>query len=373
MSSGSVAHSYTAHVKTRPDSTPTRAWTDTRDTLRRINYIAILLLLPPVFLWNALRLDIPAERLLLVLSALGPLSGLVMYVLRGRRPSPPAEPVIDAIIIATAVLTVLIHWRFDRPELASGAILPALLAPGYFMRWNLVYLDQPRRRFVLSVTYLCLTVAAIAAAYVHGHPDLDPLTILLIGGLQLFHFNDFHRIARQIDLERDGRDAAEHTARHDPLTGLLNRRAFDTDAAALDPVRRHSLVLLDIDHFKAVNDSHGHDVGDQVLAALALRLQGIITFHGHAYRWGGEEFAVLLTDTPAVQAAEIAETIRRRIAEQPMAGLPVTVSLGTGEWQPQLTPRENFVLVDTALTLAKRDGRNRVYHASRPPLPTHLH
>lgn len=359
----------------RPAPTATRAWTVTADVLRRINYLAVMLLLPPALLWNALRLDIPAERVLLVLASIGPLTGLLGYVFtRGRRVMPrEAEPFIDVIVIVTVALTAVIHWRFDQPYLASGALLPALLFPGYFMRWNVLYRDQPVRRLTLSVTYLLLAAAAVAASYLHGHPDIDPLTVLLLGSLQLVNLTDFQRLARQVDTERDGRDAAEHSARHDALTGLANRRAFEADATELDPTRRHSLIVLDIDRFKAVNDDHGHDVGDQVLATLAARLETLVRFHGRAYRWGGEEFAVLLPDTIGLQAAEIAETIRRRVADQPISGLSLTVSLGTGEWQPDLSLRENFVLVDTALRQAKERGRNRVCHAGHTPASEHLH
>ncbi|WP_295821699.1 diguanylate cyclase [uncultured Deinococcus sp.] len=359
----------------RPDPSPSRAWIVTSDRLRRINYLAVMLVLPPVFLWNALRLDVPAERLLLVLSAVGPLASLVFLIVsRGRAlPSRRMEPVIDGVLLLTVALLAAVHWHSARPELTSGALLSALLFPGYFMRWSVVYRDHPVRRHGLSAAYLLLTVAAVAGAYAHGHRDIDLLTVLLLGGLLLVHLSDFQRVARQVDLEREQRTAAEHTARHDSLTGLPNRRAFEQDGETLDPARRHSLIVLDIDHFKSVNDAHGHDVGDQVLAALATRLLAIVQHHGHAYRWGGEEFAILLPDTPGSQAAEIAETIRRRVVAQPMAGHAVTVSLGVGESHPELTPRENFVLVDTALRRAKSDGRNRMCHARRLSVPTHLH
>lgn len=359
----------------RPDPSPSRAWIVTSDRLRRINYLAVMLVLPPVFLWNALRLDVPAERLLLVLSAVGPLASLVFLIVsRGRAlPSRRMEPVIDGVLLLTVALLAAVHWHSARPELTSGALLSALLFPGYFMRWSVVYRDHPVRRHGLSAAYLLLTVAAVAGAYAHGHRDIDPLTVLLLGGLLLVHLSDFQRVARQVDLEREQRTAAEHTARHDSLTGLPNRRAFEQEGEHLDPTRRHSLIVLDIDHFKVINDTHGHDIGDQVLAALAPRLVAIVQHHGHAYRWGGEEFAVLLPDTPAIQAAEIAETVRRRIEEQPCAGVGITVSLGVGEWQPNLSLRENFVLVDTALGHAKERGRNRVCRVDCGPLPPYLH
>ncbi len=347
----------------------------TRVSLRQVNQGIGLMILPAIFLWNALRLPIPAERALLLFGTVTAALLCLDFFVRPAhlKNNQRLDTTGDILILCTAAVCACIQWLYSQPGLTSSAVLLALLAPTHFIRWTVLYTDRPRRGIGLSAAYLLLCTLAVAIPYLRGHLDLDPLTLLALGSLHLFTIWNLRRVVRQIDTEHDGCDAAERPARHDPLTGLLNRRAFETDAAQLDPAHRHSLIVLDIDRFKAINDGHGHDVGDQVLAALAARLQGLVHFHGEAYRWGGEEFAVLLPDTMGLQAAEIAETIRRRVVEHPVAELSITVSMGTGEWQPELNLRENFVLVDTALRRAKEHGRNRVCHSGRVPVPAHLH
>jgi diguanylate cyclase (GGDEF)-like protein len=170
---------------------------------------------------------------------------------------------------------------------------------------------------------------------------------------------------------------AEIRAATDGLTGLPNKRAV-TDALkrmfaqASTTGSPLALLLLDLDHFKQVNDQRGHAVGDQVLANVGAVLRSVLRTRDFAGRNGGEEFAVLLPDTPIPAATEIAERVRAAIAEISLPGTDasVTVSIGIGSFPEHAsTPDRLERLADAALYLAKRDGRNRVELAEPTTTP----
>ena len=170
---------------------------------------------------------------------------------------------------------------------------------------------------------------------------------------------------------RDSVQATIEMAVTDGLTGLNNRRYFDSHLQGMfeksaGRKRPISLVMCDIDHFKAVNDAHGHDVGDEVIREFAKRIRKNIRNMDLACRYGGEEFVVVMPDTDVALARVVAERIRLEVATHPfiVAGkiaLPVTVSLGVscidGESD---TPEKLLKRADVALYHAKRAGRNQV-------------
>jgi len=161
----------------------------------------------------------------------------------------------------------------------------------------------------------------------------------------------------------------EALATLDSLTGLPNRRSFDLLAAqALQEAQRDCAplvaLLIDLDHFKALNDTHGHLAGDEVLRQFANVLQGSLRQSDILCRWGGEEFIVLLRETEGRQALDVAEKIRRRTEqltfsydEQP---LRLTTSIGLSGLQPGDTLHTLLTRADRALYRAKQAGRNRV-------------
>ena len=166
----------------------------------------------------------------------------------------------------------------------------------------------------------------------------------------------------------------------DPLTELLNRRAFDQNLDhALRQWERHRrafvLVLGDVDHFKLINDRFGHPVGDEVLRQLADRIRSALRKSDLAFRIGGEEFAVLLTETSLKGGAEVANKLRRCIDEEPVSlstGQTIfpTVSFGVcGPGAPTLAAL--MAQVDRALYQAKSLGRNRVVVAHEGEYPPH--
>ncbi len=154
-------------------------------------------------------------------------------------------------------------------------------------------------------------------------------------------------------------------ASSDDLTGLLNRRAFEGRLAeevarAKHEARPLSVALLDLDHFKAVNDAHGHPAGDRVLVAAAKRLRGVARAADHLARVGGEEFAWILPGTDAIDAFEAVERARHAIVDTPFGELgQVTLSIGLCQLADAGSAGELYRLADVALYVAKSRGRNR--------------
>ncbi|MFN7725610.1 MAG: GGDEF domain-containing protein [Rubrivivax sp.] len=155
----------------------------------------------------------------------------------------------------------------------------------------------------------------------------------------------------------------------DPLTGALNRRQLP---AALDQVRGqagqpHAVLAIDVDHFKRINDQHGHDVGDEVLRRLVAAVMARRRRADRLFRVGGEEFLLLLPGVEADDAWRLAEALRQRLAEaELLPGHPVTVSIGLAMLGDAASAQDWIRHADQALYRAKRDGRNRVVVATPP-------
>lgn len=178
-----------------------------------------------------------------------------------------------------------------------------------------------------------------------------------------------YRLQRQLRL----------AATHDALTALPNRRAADDFMAheALRALRQGaplSALMIDIDFFKKVNDQWGHAAGDHVLQTLARLLQDRARATDMVARWGGEEFLLLLPDTAALGAREVAEQLRQAVQSTPMRwqqhSVPITVSVGAATWTAgSFDPAALIAQADAALYHAKHTGRNRVCLASEVPAP----
>jgi diguanylate cyclase (GGDEF)-like protein len=156
----------------------------------------------------------------------------------------------------------------------------------------------------------------------------------------------------------------------DPLTGAFNRRYMDQAVGlAVELGRRHkptnTLLSFDIDHFKRVNDSFGHDAGDEVLRRVVQVVRMRLRKVDPLFRTGGEEFMVLLRDTDAAGAAAVAEDLRRRIEQEALLpGEVITISLGVGPQVAGQSVEEWVKATDQALYRAKNAGRNRVEMAA---------
>jgi diguanylate cyclase (GGDEF)-like protein len=200
-----------------------------------------------------------------------------------------------------------------------------------------------------------LLLGVLGALLVEQAPLLFPAIPLLAAAL--------HRSSLVRELMTD--------ASTDGKTGLLtpkawNRAADGELARCLREETPIALMIFDLDHFKLVNDQHGHATGDTVLHAVGALLGTQVRAHDLVGRYGGEEFVVLLPDTTIADAAEIADRIRRRVGQlEPVTGLRVTASVGVtagGAAQTQIS--ELFASADSALYRAKAAGRDRVMIAA---------
>ena len=287
---------------------------------------------PALFAWGAVAIlvvtvaaiDMPRESQLrfLVLNgsaALALLPGLDA-ILRRRE-----QGILDRFLVFAAILTGL---QF----LARG---PLAVVMGGTGASPFVFLDQP---YALAVFTIQTVISFLGSA-----------------ALAMVHVRDTVR-----DLER--------ASEHDPMTGLLNRRGFD--AAASDVVERKarsfrpvSVVVTDIDHFKSVNDTHGHDAGDRVICALASLLEATARKGDLVARMGGEEFVVVMVDAAPEMARLYAEAVRTALGEmehRALGGERVTASFGVAELMPGTNLSEAIASADVALYEAKRAGRDRV-------------
>lgn len=163
-------------------------------------------------------------------------------------------------------------------------------------------------------------------------------------------------------------EALKVASLRDPLTDLPNRRLMlerlETETAAVERGRKtFAVALLDVDHFKNINDDWGHESGDAALIAVANTMANTLRTYDVCARWGGEEFLILLPETSGEKAVEIAERVRDRIYELALPELPatasVTVSIGVTSHMPGASYTQTIKRADKALYQAKREGRNR--------------
>lgn len=194
--------------------------------------------------------------------------------------------------------------------------------------------------------------------------------------LALFVLGSTLVLAREIGRRAEAESKLEEMATTDALTGLKNRRKFDSviDTEWRRAMRQKTpvaLLMIDADHFKAYNDTYGHQAGDQLLIGIAICISDSVSRAGDcAARYGGEEFAVLLPNTPATDAFKIAETIRGKVQGWSDDGTISTVSCGVASFVPT-TGMDWPILVaaaDKALYAAKAGGRNQSVVASLPKL-----
>ncbi len=179
------------------------------------------------------------------------------------------------------------------------------------------------------------------------------------------------RKKRYTERLRDNVQMSIEMAITDALTGLYNRRYMETHVGTLveqasSRGKPLTVLVLDIDYFKSINDSYGHDAGDDVLREFALRIRKSIRGIDLACRYGGEEFVVLMPETDLAVATMVAERLRRRIASEPFTiqqggrSIEVTISIGIAALGHGDTAASVLKRADQALYRAKRDGRNRV-------------
>ncbi|MEJ6521037.1 GGDEF domain-containing protein [Shewanella bicestrii] len=173
----------------------------------------------------------------------------------------------------------------------------------------------------------------------------------------------------EIDALKQKLEKSEKDVLYDALTGCLNRRAFDADLAGMlaQAPEGTCLILVDIDHFKAFNDNYGHQLGDQVLRAVSKRLQEACRDGCKLYRFGGEEFAIIVPKSQLRIARQLAEAMRRGLEKLSLKDRRkdqridnITASFGVAQWQEKQVAIHLIERADMLLYEAKRLGRNRV-------------
>lgn len=239
-----------------------------------------------------------------------------------------------------------------------------LLVPGWFAI----------NALIVSAALAAFLFLAAADPVAIRHPLNLGLAAVVAYAFILGMGNAVQRLRRQTFLVhsrlRDANERLERLARTDPLTGCANRRHFfELGARELERARRHSRPLsvaaIDLDHFKSVNDRYGHATGDRTLEAVVAAVEQELREGDVLGRIGGEEFAVLLPETDAAGAVDMAERLRRRIAATRVASergpVRVTASFGVADnSQDPLDFDKLVVRADTALYRAKETGRDRV-------------
>ncbi|OQX30282.1 MAG: hypothetical protein B0D94_12075, partial [Candidatus Sedimenticola endophacoides] len=249
----------------------------------------------------------------------------------------------------------------------------------------ILHSHDARTRIILPlisvVCYLTLEISGNSYAAFQLDPRVFHFvrvaTILTIFAIFIIIIRLFHR---ENDLQNRWLTQLSTT---DPLTHLLNRRA--TQNALEREVARSkaqnstfSILIGDIDHFKAINDHHGHQCGDMVLIKVAQTLRELLREQDAVSRWGGEEFLLLLPNTDAAHATALAERLRVSIENAPLQehqhDINITMSFGGVEYQPHTTVEDMIQMADQLMYEAKRAGRNRVvFHnpMEQPnPVPT---
>jgi len=267
--------------------------------------------------------------------------------------------------------------RFARPELwvfsallgAEGMIVFAVAISGGALTPAMALLCWPVMgmvgRFPHRVARLGTLHALVLAAgtILVADPGIlttNPLSLtLLLAALVSVHA--VGTVLRDSDVEN------RSAAILDPLTGMLNRAALATRTPEIElqsgltgePV---AVVVADLDHFKEINDTHGHPVGDAVLQEVGYRLRKELRAYDLAYRIGGEEFVILLLGGTESATTATAHQLREAVAAEPIAGLAITISLGIAASRPgsSFDWEDVFARADAALYRAKADGRNRV-------------
>lgn len=328
----------------------------------------------------------------IVVDALVVPAGLLKYTLVGRI-------VLMLGLVAVLLLALVSQERIRRIRFCAGMLLAL---PAAFYTLVLVMLPPDELHNLVGYGFIPFLLVASLSVF--------PFTILesLFAGIALLALLVFSQMVDGSWLSGRGAEAfwllssllavsmaANHfqlslllrlyrQATHDPLTGLFNRGALEVHLAKIQAWQRDtegfdsagsvpcSLLMLDIDHFKQINDTFGHSVGDAVLCQFAEVLIGQTRKHDCTARYGGEEFVVLLLGSGRARAMEIAERIRSAVEtfeffDREQRRIPLTTSIGVAQLMQDEPAQDALRRADEALYLAKDAGRNRVVAADPQP------
>lgn len=264
---------------------------------------------------------------------------------------------VSFIVIVWAFLTV---WNGNN----YGIIWATLIPPVAFFLLGRSMGTLVSVVFFSYATYIVYGHVQAGLTYKLSLAGLLNVVEVLIAHIMLFRFYERTRADAMLQVQQS-REHLQIIANTDKLTGLNNRQRFDEQlkGLVLAAERSHqpfALVLIDIDHFKHINDEFGHLFGDTVLQELARHLQKNLRHEDFLARWGGEEFAILMPDTSTEEAFKLAERLRKSVADTSICNQPVTFSGGVASWTPGLSAETLLGKADRALYQAKENGRNRI-------------
>jgi diguanylate cyclase (GGDEF)-like protein len=257
------------------------------------------------------------------------------------------------------ILLIVSAWLHVDSLRQAGCILDEVSSRGAVRRWNMVRLA--------IVAVLFLTAAFLIQCLREGNARPDQLEDLTVAST-LFVLGLFGRVvlglAAQAIAEARMLSVFEAASRLDPLTGIANRRHLDLilRSAVKDAHLRGaalSVLMIDVDHFKAVNDTYGHQMGDHVLRAVVATIATHLRPSDFISRFGGDEIVVVLPGARGETGREVADRVGAAVRMQSIAEAAVTVSIGIAALRPGDTAPVLLDRADEALYGAKRGGRNR--------------
>lgn len=292
---------------------------------------------------------------------------------------------VPQMMVGIILITALLHYSRE----LRGAMIAI-----YFMAMTFGVFALSRQRMILMSGFVLLCFCGLEAWEWQQAPETKILSIsfghtsILLLGLLWFVYVGGHirnlqqrnqqqraslraqqRHLEQINVQlQDAMARLEDVAIRDALTGLFNRRHFmeriDEEIARAERSGRPlHLALIDLDHFKHINDSHGHQAGDQVLRTFAETARQTLRRSDLLARYGGEEFVVLFTDGEAEDIRQVLERLRQALSQHRFNGSPefsVTLSAGMASWHPSDTADTLIQRADEALYQAKHNGRNQL-------------
>ncbi|MCO7227544.1 diguanylate cyclase [Pleionea sp. CnH1-48] len=272
-----------------------------------------------------------------------------------------ARILLGQIVDASAISSIL---YFGGEHAAIGYSLYLWMIIGNGCRFGIPYLLSSTIMCVIHFGFISLTVSYWQE---QGNMLLAPWLAIFMVPFYLF------KLLKRLE---DTTTRLENLSRYDELTGLYNRRAFNEQAnLEYERLQRtdkpFSLILLDIDHFKRINDTHGHLVGDLVLKFVAEIIKDSCRDEDFISRYGGEEFIILAPGQAQIEDVSLAERIRKQVEAMPIdigdQTIYVTVSLGTASWDSDFASMDSWIqAADSALYKAKDEGRNRVLSYQHP-------
>jgi diguanylate cyclase (GGDEF)-like protein len=322
----------------------------------------------------------PDSRTNIVLNTAAVLASIrfLIFFLGLRTTQPKAARLLDWCSISLGGLLLVSLFRTWKYSALFGNLnLLVVVALVLYCTVVAVWRRQREAYFLLLAWLpLMLLLVALVGANHQWWPEFSWLEYTFPVGLAFGGLGLLLGLTSKLQQLRRDRDTANRLATYDSLTGAMTRAAISQSLRkAVDSAHRShrplSVVFFDIDHFKRINDEHGHRVGDETLRIVSLRTRNRLRAYDLFGRYGGDEVLVVLADTHLRDAVRVAEHLRESVSGSPLSIdgrlLPVSLSLGVAELMPDETPEQLLERADAALYASKSAGRDRVTGHSVEP------